>query len=276
MRFRALAAILLLVAMIAACEFDDPTPVVLGDDGGRNGWIITCPFSHSAQVDPIVNPGEQSGHMHDFFGNTSTNEHTTTNSLIFYSETTCQHVDDQAAYWTPSLYDEGEKVDVIGQSFYYLTDKVDPNTLTAIPTGLRMIAGDATATDNQPARTGHFEEHRNGTNNTRGESSLIDAPNGLVLRVNYPQCWDGVNLDSPDHQSHMAYARQGVCPSSHPVVFPQLVMFTRYDTDGGSDVTLASGPWFTYHADFWNAWHPDTFQWLLDNCTDRHCGRVHS
>jgi hypothetical protein len=35
-------------------------------------------------------------------------------------------------------------------------------------------------------------------------------------------CWDGKNLDSPDHQSHMyntvndAFANSGECPASHP------------------------------------------------------------
>jgi hypothetical protein len=27
----------------------------------------------------------------------------------------------------------------------------------------------------------------------------------LWARIAFPQCWDGVNLDSPDHKSHMAY-----------------------------------------------------------------------
>ena len=31
----------------------------------------------------------------------------------------------------------------------------------------------------------------------------------------FPQCWDGVNLDSPDHKSHMAYPERqlpGIAP----------------------------------------------------------------
>jgi hypothetical protein len=42
-------------------------------------------------------------------------------------------------------------------------------------------------------------------------------------------CWNGKDLDSPNHQSHVAYsgtgaAGGGACPSSHPVKLPQ-VMF---------------------------------------------------
>lgn len=49
-----------------------------------------------------------------------------------------------------------------------------------------------------------------------------NCPNGMRAQVNFPSCWDGVNLDSPDHKSHMAFASGGPngggdCPASHPV-----------------------------------------------------------
>ncbi|WP_309624448.1 DUF1996 domain-containing protein [Methylibium sp.] len=47
--------------------------------------------------------------------------------------------------------------------------------------------------------------------------------------VFFPQCWDGKNLDSPDHKSHMAYPSDGGCPRSHPVALPS-------------------------HGDWWNGW----------------------
>ena len=57
-----------------------------------------------------------------------------------------------------------------------------------------------------------------------------------MLVVNFTSCWDGKNLDSPDHQSHMAYPangtfeNQGPCPESHPVRMPQLMYETIWDT----------------------------------------------
>ena len=48
--------------------------------------------------------------------------------------------------------------------------------------------------------------------------------------VSVPQCWDGVNLDSPDHKSHMAYPVGG-CPSTHPVPFPEITVNVAYDGD---------------------------------------------
>ena len=63
------------------------------------------------------------------------------------------------------------------------------------------------------------------TNGETGLPPFNGFPNrtcdgGLQLRVRFPCCWDGKNLDSADHKSHMAYPSMvdnGVCPSTHPV-----------------------------------------------------------
>lgn len=31
------------------------------------------------------------------------------------------------------------------------------------------------------------------------------CPAGIMVNVRFPTCWDGKNLDSPDHMSHVAY-----------------------------------------------------------------------
>lgn len=49
-------------------------------------------------------------------------------------------------------------------------------------------------------------------------------------------CWDGVNLDSPDHMAHVSYPangtfdNQGPCPSSHPVRIPQILYEVIFET----------------------------------------------
>lgn len=49
-------------------------------------------------------------------------------------------------------------------------------------------------------------------------------------------CWDGKNVDSADHKSHIAYPSSGTfestgpCPSSHPVRLPQLMYEIMWDT----------------------------------------------
>lgn len=254
--------------------------IYAGKDSGRFGFISTCTYVNTQTVDPIVFPGDKTrSHAHDFFGNRSTDENTTSDSLIRNTSTSCQHADDLSAYWTPSAYDGGKQAPAVGTSMYYFTDKVnDPSKMKAMPVGLRMIAGSANATGPQSSQVTWFEEHRNATNNTRGSNNMITANQSgqVTVRVNFPQCWNGTQLDSPDHKSHMAYINNGVCPSSHPVMLPQLTTFVRYDANGGSDFALSSGPWYTAHADFWNAWHPDTFAEILDHCRTERCQRVSS
>lgn len=62
------------------------------------------------------------------------------------------------------------------------------------------------------------------------------CPYGIMANVRFPTCWDGVNLDSPDHMAHMSYPEsgtfesQGPCPASHPVRMPQVLFEVVWDT----------------------------------------------
>lgn len=112
---------------------------------------------------------------------------------------------------------------------YYLQrgdDDVVGNN-TAFPEGFRMIAGDPfirseTGKDEAPGNAVSFVC----LNYAEGSSRHLSIPNkncpeGLRAQVFFPSCWDGVNVDSPDHKSHMSYPignyDNGRCPSSHPV-----------------------------------------------------------
>lgn len=47
-----------------------------------------------------------------------------------------------------------------------------------------------------------------------------NCPNGLRAEIRFPSCWNGVNGQSADFSSHMAYpigGESGPCPSTHPV-----------------------------------------------------------
>jgi hypothetical protein len=45
--------------------------------------------------------------------------------------------------------------------------------------------------------------------NTRTDETLDfpkkPCPSGIMVNVRFPTCWDGVNLDSPNHAEHVAY-----------------------------------------------------------------------
>ena len=37
----------------------------------------------------------------------------------------------------------------------------------------------------------------------------VRCPSGIRAQLNFQSCWDGVNVDSPDHKSHVAYMSGG-------------------------------------------------------------------
>jgi hypothetical protein len=47
--------------------------------------------------------------------------------------------------------------------------------------------------------------------NTRSPETLDfpqkPCPAGIMVNVRFPTCWDGVNLDSPDHMQHVSYRK---------------------------------------------------------------------
>jgi hypothetical protein len=64
------------------------------------------------------------------------------------------------------------------------------------------------------------------------------CPGGIRATIIFPSCWDGINLDSPDHKSHVAYApgnralADDKCPATHPVRIPQVMYEVMFDTAG--------------------------------------------
>jgi hypothetical protein len=46
---------------------------------------------------------------------------------------------------------------------------------------------------------------------TKPSASIPTCPGSSYLsaKITFPGCWDGKNLDSPDHRSHMAYPVRG-------------------------------------------------------------------
>ncbi|OIW26239.1 hypothetical protein CONLIGDRAFT_662844 [Coniochaeta ligniaria NRRL 30616] len=69
---------------------------------------------------------------------------------------------------------------------------------------------------------------------------------GIHTTITFPTCWDGRNLDSPDHKSHVAYPESGTfessgpCPASYPVKIPQVMYEVMWDTRAFNDKSLWS------------------------------------
>jgi hypothetical protein len=238
-------------------------------------FVGSCRFSHRLMDDPIVSPGRPgASHDHTFVGNTTTNAFSTLRSLRA-GATTCRRGGETAAYWMPTLLVNGQAVEPRGATIYYRRRTLD--AVRPFPAGFRMIAGDSHAMAAQDLRITYW--NCGAMTGIPPSSSVPTCPNdraaSLRLHVNFPNCWDGKNLDSANHQSHMAYSVRGACPATHPVAVPSVSLIYRYPITGGAGISLASGGQYSAHGDFFNAWRQGVLTSLVRGCLNalRHCGR---
>mgnify|MGYP000988992337 CR=1 FL=1 len=104
----------------------------------------------------------------------------------------------------------------------------------------------------------------------RSEPPTCPASAPLHAVITFPDCWDGERTDSSDHRAHMANSAGGRCPESHPVHVPQLTFVVAYPVWGdGHELSLASGPTITLHADFMNAWDHEGLGREIELCLHR-------
>jgi hypothetical protein len=253
---------------------------------------VNCPISHFNSDDPIVFPRQPGvSHRHAFYGNTSTNAQTTTTSLVA-TKSTCERgfsTADRSAYWVPTLYRKlpdgtRQEIRLSGgdqhlSAYYRRSGGSEGTKVKPFPKGLRMIAGDPFATT--PQSTLQVAWRCNGD----GGGYVAAIPNcgsGSKLQaiISFPDCWDGRNLDSANHRSHMASSRgdQGICPSSHPVKLPNVTFEITFDfpSIAGSTFELSSGGVYSLHGDFFNAWDDKVQSALVNSCLNagKYCENV--
>ena len=256
------------------------------DGKGRMGaFRITCKPSHMGNDDPIVYPNQQgAAHHHTFFGNTSVNYKTNLNALSTTGNSTCNGgIMNRSAYWVPSMIDTKTNTPLVPvySLWYYKSGYwVRNSDIKPPPKGLRMIVGNMKATTASGHVSGNYA-CRNSANVTVGSGKSIPAcaqGNTINSDVEFKQCWDGKNLDSPDHQSHMADIAPGaVCPASHPVVIPHISLQIGYkvtDASGTQNWRLSSDNYaksgynagYSSHADFVNGWDETFMAGIIKNC----------
>jgi hypothetical protein len=248
----------------------DPNP-----DPGYPAFRMFCEFSHLGTYDPIVDPGnDRFMHLHMFFGNTAVGPNSTYQSLRSSGDSTCDGGPlNRTAYWMPAVFDQHDQV-VVPDYFelYYKAENADtPRNVKPYPNGLRMIAG---APDNRV--WGWSCEGSSASSTT-----IPDCPDGerLTVSVRFPYCWDGTNLDAPDHRSHMAYGTNntwGPCPASHPVHLPEITEFAHFENASGSSQWHLSSDHMnptdpapngsTFHADWFGAWDNDIQDRWVTHC----------
>ena len=112
----------------------------------------TCRYSHEANDDPILLPGQPGQAMaHDFFGNIATSATSTAAELVG-GTTTCSTSDDASGYWTPVLYQDGQPITPTRNLIYWSGLHATDPGVSPPPVGLEMIAGDENAMAPPPTK----------------------------------------------------------------------------------------------------------------------------
>jgi hypothetical protein len=218
--------------------------------------------------------------MHTFWGATSTNAFTTLASLSAGKANCGRNMGgvDLSAYWTPTIMilnaDGTTSVAPSGQQIneiYYRRagGGMGPGVLP-FPKGLRMIAGNAHATSDQSNSIISWDCDQGGLESPHMYPCTGSATSGsdVAVEITFPSCWNGLQLDSADHKSHMAYpAANGTCPADHPVSLPVVDLnIIYYGIPGGPQYVLSSGGIYSAHADYFADWDDQTQNALVAGC----------
>ena len=235
-----------------------PPPPPSGPIVRVSEFLADCPYSHRLPDDPIVFPSlPGASHMHSFFGSRVTDAYSDVTDLL-NGASNCSPAVDTSSYWVPTFYVNDQPVEPVTGIFYYLGEGVNPDVtarIQAFPLGLRIVAGNAKATAPDATTISRWSCLHH--NEAGASKDFLTCPAGSMIEsyLDFPQCWNGRDLDSADHKSHMAYPVGGNCPSTHPVPVPKLRQVLRYPANGDpARFRLSSGRGFTMHGDFFNAW----------------------
>ena len=280
-----LAALAAAGALLAACAgpTSEPAQAAVGPTIATTQdsavFTVDCGFSHRAPDDPIVYPCEPgASHMHDFFGAEATDAYSTAASLRG-GPTSCEDPADTAAYWAPTLFDGEIPIKPNRMRAYYRAAVgVDTAKVRTPPAGLEMITGDM---HRGPGDWPPIEQVGWGCGfrpktYRRTPPTNCTSRSPLNLRLVFPDCWNGRDVRSADHRSHVAFSVQGRCPGSHPVPIVQVQVSVEYPVWGPTpgappspdpaEVVIASGRFEGSHGDFFNSWDPKRLDHLTTLC----------
>jgi hypothetical protein len=198
----------------------------------------------------IVAPGVANGahHLHDYVGNQKVNAFSS-NQTFLQGGTSCQNRSDLSSYYWPVVRvqdgtqdfdqnaDGGGKEGNVGKILNPVQAEIryvgsPASKVTPMPQFLRIITGDAKTTTNGLANANAHWSCTGFENKVQLTQQYPICPQGskVVRSFAFQSCWDGQNIDSANHRTHVAFAdpASGVCPNGFRAI-PQLTMRLVYD-----------------------------------------------
>ncbi|MDX6591206.1 MAG: hypothetical protein QOJ13_402 [Gaiellales bacterium] len=270
---RALApAAAIATALLTAPAAEAGTSFIVQCDGAYKPIQFTSFKAgyHSANDDPIVFPGQPgASHLHEFFGNSTTDAFSTFESLQG-KQHSCAAPDDYAGYWQPRIWkdDESYLPDYV-RTYYGRGAAPARYQLVWPPSGFKLVGtnrsyscGAATPGDAANARTAPYDCATPGQKWLGGD----DSKDGLVSRVIFPQCWDGDGIEPSDFH-------YGSCATTLGEKWiPMLRMGVHTNILGASPANITFGSFpgemdeTHLHADFLDGWVRTTILDLVTRC----------
>ncbi|KAJ7054748.1 hypothetical protein C8F01DRAFT_1162793 [Mycena amicta] len=217
------------------------------------------------RLDPVVSPGSVSTHVHAVVGGSNFGLNTSTADLRNSACTSIPIPEDKSNYWFPVPSVAGNAV-IYSSRFISLTGDPTLRTLDAssfAQQAVTFLCLDFSGTSNR------YNEL------PRGKS----CPSGIRSQINFPSCWNGKDIDSLDHKSHVTWLStgpdNGTCldanfPVTLPRIFMEVYWISQVFEDQRKHAMTPSQPrhptGYGYHADFFNGWDSGVLQGALDRC----------
>ncbi|MET8141199.1 DUF1996 domain-containing protein [Sphaerisporangium sp. NPDC005288] len=222
----------------------------------------------------IVAPGVTNGahHVHDYVGNLDTSGFSTNDSLQA-AGTTCSNGDKSTHYWPVVRLQnqrgndadkaggglDGNVGRIVRPASVSITFRGNPTSkVVAMPLFLRIITGDAKSFTNGPTNA-NASWSCTGFENRQLKDKYPICPRGsqVVRTFKFQSCWDGKNIDSANHRTHVAFAAaDGSCANGFQAI-PALEQRITYNVPPGPGFAVDSFPEqlhkpITDHGDFIN------------------------
>ena len=256
----------------------------------------SCNFAGMNNDDALVFPGQPGvSHLHTYFGVLSDANTTSANIRSAPWSTCAGGTLNKTAYWMPALIDTKDGTplkpasnNVYYKGSYFFDAATDAPRIVPVPVGLHLIVGSAANTD--PAQgSARFICYGPSGENPGWKRTIAAAyadgtcvPGGdFNIEIGFPICWDGVNLDSPDHRSHVVDPVQLMrapftwsCPADHPARLPTIsynIHYTIPDSTAVSRWYLSSDHYpapagTSAHADYLMGWDEATVKNFTTHC----------